>query len=336
MPNLHPRLSFTRRRMLSIVAAGAALPFGKVSASELPASYRWQGLALGAVADLTLYAETRAKAMEAIDASLSEISRLEGIFSLHRPESTISRLNATGRLDSPPSELVELLSLALSLSDRSGGCFDPSIQPLWRLLADHFAQADPLPTGPTEVQIAAVRHLVDWRDIELSPARIAFAKPGMQLTLNGIAQGYISDRVAALLKKRGFSHCLVNLGELYALGAKPDGTPWQIGLSEPGKHGEQRISEPLESGAMATSAGAGLCFDRDGLFNHIVDARSGQCADPAMSVTVRAQSAALADGLSTIGAMAAKDQPAFNSLLKAFAAQAVILSSRDLALIRLG
>jgi len=326
----------SRRRVLSILAAGAALPLGATRTLAMPAPYRWQGIALGAQAELTLYADDRATAMEAIAASLEEIERLERIFSLHRLDSALNRLNQAGKLESPPIELVELLSLALSLSARSSGRFDPTIQPLWRLYADHFAATGAAPEGPAAAEIRAVQALVDWRGINLSPSEIAFAQPGMQLTLNSLAQGYISDRVAELLQARGFVHCLVNLGELRALGPRADGKPWQIALSAPGNHDLQRGIEPVSSGAMATSAGAGLRFDRDGTFNHIIDATNLHCANPSISVTVQAQTAAVADGLSTIGTLMTHERQAFASLLQHFDARALILADHKTDMERIG
>src|SRR5689334_18988129 len=96
----------TRRRVLSIMAVGAALPlWGSVSApAKQLEPFRWQGIALGAAADLTLYAAERADAAAAVQACLAEVARLEAIFSLHRQDSAISRLNRQGELVDPPFE----------------------------------------------------------------------------------------------------------------------------------------------------------------------------------------------------------------------------------------
>ncbi|MDY0873210.1 FAD:protein FMN transferase [Dongia rigui] len=325
--------TYSRRRVLSILAAATILPLGKAQA-RVPnmQPYRWQGLALGAEADLTLYAETESVAMEAIAASLAEIDRLERIFSLHRPDSAISQLNRVGTLPAPPVEFVELLSLALTLAERTDGRFDPSIQPLWQL----YAKAGPAAAELDEGQLKATQALVDWRNVALSPSVVTFGRPGMQLTLNGIAQGYISDRIAILLQGRGFTHALVNLGELQALGSRADGSPWQIGLSAPHDRADLRETELLSSGAMATSAAAGLSFDRTGNYNHIVNARSLQCADPRFSVTVRSQSAAVADGLSTVGTLMLQERDAFTDLLRQFVARAIIIDEQQAPLVRLG
>ncbi len=58
---------------------------------------------------------------------------------------------------------------------------------------------------------------VDQNAISIEDNEIRFLKPGRQITLNGVAQGYISDRVADLLKANGVEHVLVNLGEMVTI-----------------------------------------------------------------------------------------------------------------------
>ena len=113
----------TRRRFLAISAAATIFP-GLSSAAPV---HTWQGVALGARATLRL-AHPDAKEISARVAA--EISRLEDIFSLYRPDSSLMRLNRTGRLDAPPFELLECLSLAGAVHRASEGRFDPTVQPL--------------------------------------------------------------------------------------------------------------------------------------------------------------------------------------------------------------
>ena len=140
-----------RRRFLSIAAAGAAtawLPGQVLAASPPPRPTVWKGVAMGAAASMTLVHPDRAHARAMIARCVAEVDRLESIFSLYRPGSALSRLNAAGVLEQPPIELVELLSFALSLAHASGGAFDPSVQPLLRLYFDHFARPGASPQGP--------------------------------------------------------------------------------------------------------------------------------------------------------------------------------------------
>jgi thiamine biosynthesis lipoprotein len=306
--NARPKWLMTRRRFVSILAAaGAASLIPRGIAAAEPKTFTWEGVALGAHARLTLQHPDEAHAKTAIAACLSEVARLEAIFSLHQPDSVLSRLNRLGQVDDAPAELRELVAEALALSRLSEGAFDVTIQPLWRLYADHFASPEAPTEGPTPDAIANTLRLVDWRKVEIDGAVIRFGESQMAITLNGIAQGYITDRVGNLLRERGFEHVLVNMGEGLALGPKWDGGSWTIGIANPHEPSAVLTELSLDQGAVATSGGYGYRFDRAGRFTHILDPKTGEPARRWASVTVTSNRATLADGLSTALSVAPKE-----------------------------
>jgi thiamine biosynthesis lipoprotein len=274
----------TRRRFLAIAAVACAT-------SSLPAAVaapvtRWRGVALGASASITL-AHPRADRL--IAAALAEIDRLEDVFSLHRPGSALARLNAAGALEAPPFDLVECLAVAGAVHRATGGAFDPTVQPLWAAHAAAWAAGAP----PGTHALAAARALKGWEGVSVAPDRIALARPGMALTLNGVAQGFIADRVARLLAAEGLTDVLIDTGEAVARGRDPFGAPWAATLPD-GRR------ETLSDAALATSAPLGTVFDAAGAFGHILDPETGLPAAPRWRfVTVAAPSAAVADALST-------------------------------------
>lgn len=209
------------------------------------------------------------------------------------------RCNQLGRIDDAPGELRELLAEALLLSRLSQGAFDPTIQPLWRLYADHFASSGAAPEGPSREAIDETLQLVGWRNVKIDGASIRLGAPRMAITLNGIAQGYITDRVGALLRACRFEHVLVYMGEGLVLGPKWDGNAWRIGIANPLKPSAILNEVSLGKGAVATSGGYGYRFDAAGRFTHILDPSTGKPARRWASVTVVADNATLADGMST-------------------------------------
>lgn len=271
-----------RRRFLQISAAALALS----SPAHAAPIYRWQGVALGARATIRL---THPDAKTITDRAATEISRLEDIFSLYRAGSALARLNRQGGLDAPPFELLECLSLAGSVHRATGGRFDPTVQPLW---AAH-ARAAAAGRDITAEERAAALALTGWQDVEMTPDRITL-RPGMALTLNGIAQGYVADRIADLLTAEGLTDILIDTGELRALGGHPQGGDWPVTLSPSG------TSLPLRNRALATSAPHGTVLDAAGRVGHIIDPATGApTGAPWRGVSVTADSAALADALST-------------------------------------
>jgi FAD:protein FMN transferase len=143
------------------------------------------------------------------------------------------------------------------------------------------------------------RSRVDYKAVHVDTDRLSFSRPGMKLTLNGIAQGYITDRVADLLRAEGCSHTLVDMGEIRALDGHPSGRPWLAGLKEALKPGHSLTSIPLYNDAISTSSALGTTFEPSGRFNHIFDPATGACAFRYASVSVKTSRATTADALST-------------------------------------
>lgn len=280
----------SRRRFLSISAALAVLPAAAYAEAPL---VRWRGAALGVGASMTLAGMEHSAAQKVFSSVQAEINRLESIFSLYRQDSALTRLNRTGQLQTPPPELLELVSLSDGLHRATDGAFDPTIQPLWMLYARKAAEGK----TPQPDEIQKVQECTGWEHLHYSPDVIRFAGDGMALTFNGIAQGYIADKIADLLRARGLGQVLIDMGEICALGRKPNGEPWQAGIAAPDDEILRRL--PLEDRALATSAPLGTVIEADNRIGHILDPRSGVPAESWKLVSVSSDRAALADGLST-------------------------------------
>ena len=326
----------TRRRFISILAGCSAVSplcgIGEALAAAAPTVSVWKGVAMGAQASLTLVHPQRALAQALIGQCTHEIERLEAIFSLYRPASALSRLNARGELNDPPGELVELLSFGLALARHSDGAFDPTVQPLWRLYADHFAAPGARAAGPAPHEIARALRRVGYRQLEVDAGRIRLRRPGMAVTLNGIAQGYVTDRVTELLRAAGFDDVLVDLGEVRVRGQRPTGGMWQAAIADP-RDGQRTLFElPLGDSAgalpaLATPAGAGTPLGPDPRIHHLFDPHTGRSANHYLSVSAAAPRATLADGLSTTLAVLAPSRAA--ALLEAYPAVRAYLVDAD-------
>ncbi|MFJ3464102.1 FAD:protein FMN transferase [Achromobacter spanius] len=290
-----------RRRFLGIVAASSALALApgflrRAHAGIAPT--RWQGVALGADAELRLYHPDRQAAEQLIERALQELRRLEGVFSLYRDDSALSILNRKGYLADPPSDLVRLLSECRHYAELTGGLFDPSVQPLWRVYADHFAQTGASPDGPAQNDIARALQSVSYRSIQVDTQRIRL-QPGMALTLNGIAQGYITDRVTDLFRNAGLERALIDMGEIRGLDASANPAGWRVGLADPLSPDQILAQVPISNQALATSGGYGTPLDAAGQYLHLFDPLTGRARPLYRSVSVMASTATAADALST-------------------------------------
>ncbi len=255
-------MSLRRRRFLSISAA--AMGVGAVGFGQMRA-HQWQGLAFGAKARVTLYGE-RAQAVEAFAAIEAMVAEMEASFSLYDPASEISRLNLEGALARPSARFGEVWALARHVYEESSGRFDASVQPLWEGGAGAVGMEN-----------------VEWVD-----GGFRFAKPEMALTLNGIAQGFASDQVAAILAAKGFGKALVNMGEYRALGGR-------FALAIENQFGRDLGRMGLDDAAVATSSPFAMMSGAGDA--HILHPSGGE---PLWrTVSVKAKTGALADGFST-------------------------------------
>lgn len=291
----------SRRRFIAIsaAAAGCSLTIAGARASADLGAVTWRGQALGAQASLIIYHHDRTAAGRLVREVVAEVERLEQVFSLYRADSALSQLNRDVALATPPPDLVALLDASREVWELSEGTFDPTVQPLWRLLAEHFSRPGADPAGPAPVQLQEALALVGFHKLTFNRDRIAFARRGMALTLNGIAQGYITDRAVDVLRRGGIEKSMVDMGEIRALGARPDGAPWRVGIE--GAAGSAGITATLEieDRAVATSSADGFRFDAAGRFTHLFDPRSGVSPRLYRSVTVIARDATSADAFST-------------------------------------
>ena len=314
----------SRRRFITFVAAAAGLPLLLKAGGAQAKPVRWDGTALGAPASIQLYHVDEAQARAAIAAGLNELKRLEAIFSVYRADSSISMLNRKGVLENAPDDFIAMLTRALSLARISDGVYEPTIRPVWQTYFRHFTASNPDPAGPPPRDLAAALELVDWRAVEVDAGRnrVSFARPGMGLTLNSGAQGYITDRVADVLRAHGFDRMLVDMGEPRAMSTKPDGSAWRIGIANPADPSRTVVTLDVVDKCISTSGGYGTLFDSASAFTHLIDTRTGRTAPALLGVSVVADTGSIADGLSTAMLMAPVERR--QTILKAAGGQKAI------------
>jgi len=190
---------------------------------------------------------------------------------------------------------VEVLAAAQELAEKTGGKFDVTIQPLWKLHESAAKQNRRL----AQHEIAAAVELVDWRKLEVSKNIIRLHRTGMAVTLNGIAQGFAADRAKTALQQHGVEHALINTGELTSLGSKSKGQPWRVGIQHPRADDAYISLADLDGRCLATSGDYATTFAGDRNRHHILDPDTGASAAGFASVSIAAPSGLLADGLST-------------------------------------
>ena len=290
----------SRRRLLKIVgvaAVGAIVGKSFVTFKDKTELKKvtWNGTALGSQAEITIYHPSEKEASKILRKSVGELTGLENLFSLYKDSSQLSLLNKKGYLENPHPEMVNIFNLSKKYSEMTNGAFDVTVQPLWNIYNKSFTD---LGKPPLNTQISNALKLVDWKSIKVEKTKISYEIEGMSSTLNGIAQGYITDKIAESLINSGISNTLVQLGEYRGIGDHPEGRPWRLLISNP-EHTNSIGEVEFTDAAVATSAGLGTPFDLSGKYHHIFNPESGYNDNEYLQVSVISKTAAEADALAT-------------------------------------
>lgn len=252
--------------------------------------------AMDTVMTLTYYGQDRESGREALEEGVAAVYELEDLLSATAPDSEISALNEAGQAHLSP-DTAQLLSAALELCALTGGALDITAYPAveaWGFTTGEYRV-------PNQAELEELGDRIDYTQVSLDQEG-ASLPDGMKLDLGAVAKGYTADRLAKLAQERGITSALLDLGQstILALGAKPDGSPWRIGIQDPQGEGYLGVLE-LEGQAMGTSGGYQRYFERDGVrYWHIIDpATTAPARSGLLSVTVVSPSGLACDGLST-------------------------------------
>ena len=236
----------------------------------------------------------------------AELQSVNAQMSTYLRESEISRFNRAPAGEWVPvsAELAAVVALALDLSQQSGGAFDITVGPLVRLWGFGAEARDGLPAAP-EIEAAAARVGYRRLSVRMAPPALYKRHPGLRLDLSAIGKGHGVDRLARLLESRGCDDYLVDIGgEVRARGSNRHGEPWRIGIETPGGDAAGAVEAVLRlsAGAVATSGDyRNFRLVGETRLSHTIDPRTGwPVAHDMASVTVVADSTALADGLATL------------------------------------
>ena len=260
-------------------------------------------MTMGCTATVRVCGPDAAALPEVVGEALDEIDRVDRLMSNYRRDSALSRLNseaARGPVAVEP-ELLDFLAVCLRWSRESDGAFDVTVGPLMK--AWGFFRADGRVPGDDELRevLAMVGHrhvLLDRR-----ARTVRFDRPGVELDLGGIAKGYAVDRVVELLRRRGITSAVVNLGgsSVYGLGAPPGKEAWEIGVQDPTRSNWIALTVSLRDRALSVAGGYERFFEKDGVtYSHIMDPRTGRPVQGVLSVAVLSPSATDGDALDDV------------------------------------
>lgn len=250
-------------------------------------------------------AELGRKALDEAFAQFTRIGNLTDRFAaknLTNPEiSDVYRINQYAGLKpvQVSEDTLAMLKRSNYFAGLSEGAFDVTVGPvidLWGFGQDQYYV-------PADKELKSKLALVRYGTIVLDQAEKTVFLPakGMEIDLGGIAKGYATDMAAQKLRQMGIESAIINAGgNVYALGAKPDGTPWLTGIQDPRNANKIIAVIQAKDMAVVTSGDYQRYFTRDGIrYHHILNPLTGKPTQEVISTTIMAPSATDADVLST-------------------------------------
>ena len=250
--------------------------------------------AMDTVMDFTIYGQE-----DLLDQTESMIRSLEAEMSVTDPDSEIAVINENG-YGKVTGDTSDLISAALSLCKRTDGALDISVYPIvhvWGFTTGNYQVV------PDDASIQALLPLVDYTQIDYQQDSGDIQLPdGMEIDLGSVAKGYAGQKAADFLKENGVTSGLLSLGgNIQAIGNKPDGSPWKIGIQDPFQNESPMMVLSVTDKSVVTSGGYERYFQQDGkTYWHIMDPSTGYPAENGLvSVTIVGTDGMLCDGLST-------------------------------------
>ncbi|WP_395743972.1 FAD:protein FMN transferase [Prosthecobacter sp.] len=270
------------------------LLLGGCSRSDVPATLG--GRTMGTTWSLRLDAGAR---LDRAGDLQTQLDTWEGMLSHWRPDSAVSRFNASASTDwiAVPAELVEVVELARQIGGEADHALDITLAPLIDLWG--FGAGGRRDSAPTEAEIEKARAQCGWQHLHTRHDPPALRKdiPGLRINVSAVAEGWALDRMARQLELAGVSKFLLEIGgEVLARGE------WRVGVQTPAAPpGEAAQTLLLKNQAIATSGTYRQHFCAGGQdYAHILDPRTGRPVEHALaSVSVVHESAAQADGYAT-------------------------------------
>jgi thiamine biosynthesis lipoprotein len=314
---------------LLVVYAVAAAPVRARSAPDIGGDrsreYRYL---MGTSVEVEAYGGTTSGRREAIDEAFAAIAEVDRLMSDYRADSELTRLNRSAAREAVhvSDPLFSVLQAAEEVSGRTHGAFDVTVGPLVALWGFH----DKTPHVPTASELAAVRPLVDYRNVLLDASRhtARFARDGVAIDLGGIAKGYAVELGAGVLRRHGLTGFVDAGGNQYLLGAPPGKSRWRIGVKHPDVRDGLLGTIDTPETSVSTSADYSNFLSAGGrTYGHLLDPHTLRPSEAALSVTILSRDGTLADAMSKAAFIAGPR--AGLALIDSFPGMSGVIAYRD-------
>lgn len=318
--------NFNRRKLIKIIAFSAlgstAYGLYNLFDDKKYVKSNWTGNVLNNYVSLEIHSNNNKKNNLIYSEINNFINQADNIFNLQNPEAEICKLNRDKQLQNPSQYLIEVIKKSKTISEHTNGYFDITVQPLWNFYYNHFI-LNGNNNIPSDKKLNIIKKSINWKNVVLDNNTIVL-KNNASITLNGIAQGWITDKVVQIINKNNIANTLVDFGETFASGNYENNRPWNIKLQ-----GTDNINTVIEltNKAVATSSASGTMFEPSKRYHHIFNPKTGLSENKFDTVSIVSDEAWLSDCLATSALLLSKNEIKF--LCSKLNAKAYILEKNN-------
>ena len=312
---------YMKRHLFRNLALSAALLAGCASASSpaAPAVQTFQNVSVDSGFDTVITLVEQTADQEAFQSHYNtmceQFRHYNSLFDIYNTYEGIANLktindNAGIAPVKVSEELIDMLEQAKEMYELSDGAFDitmGSLLQVWHryredgIAANEQGKRGVLP-DPAELQAAASHRGFEHVIIDREAGTVFIDDAQVSLDAGGIAKGFAAEQTALVLEEAGTDHAAVNAGgNNRTIGAKADGSPWNVGIQNPDGQGSLFVVRVMGTNSFVTSGDYERYYIAEGdvKLHHIIDPATNMPADRYRSVTIITPDSGAADALST-------------------------------------
>ncbi len=298
---------FNRRDFLKlsgiILAGKLILPSKIFPIMKQPHKVLRSTFTMGSIVTVEAYCDDKVLCNLAIDQAFDEMKTVEMLMSVFDASSQVSFINKLAYREAVKVDgrIIEIMKYAQEISQRTGGYFDITVEPLMKLYG--FRSDDEIKEMPSDKKLQEVLSAVGMENIVINEneSSIFLNNSKTKIDFGGIAVGYAIDKAVSILKSHGIESALINhSGDIYAIGSPPDETSWNIGIIDPANQSEIVATINLKDEALATSGNySNFVMIDESRVGHILNPKKGKIEEKFLNISVAAPKAVEADALTT-------------------------------------
>lgn len=281
-----------------------------------PELFRYQASFLGVfdtVTNVVGYApdeETFTKYMEDLQSMLEEYHQLYDIYNDYDGISNIKTINDNAGIKpvQVDSRIIDLLTEAQDMYEETDGRINVAMGSVLSIWHDYREEGTDDPEAAAipsmeELEAASLHTDISNMKIDRDASTVYLEDPEMSLDVGAVGKGYATEMACQMLEAQGVTSALVNVGgNTRAIGTKPGGEKWQVGVQNPDLNSKEAYLHVMEldDQALVNSGTYQRYYTVNGKqYHHIIHPELLMPWDRYVDVAILCPDSGRADALST-------------------------------------